>query len=239
MDGYLKGKTIKELRDLAIEFNLKIPKNDTKTEIILNIINFFDKHPTYKKIKKLGNTGKDGIVYLVEGKNCKKYAMKTFKQTKSLKKIELEYDLQKQASKYMISPRVKELNLEDKYIVMEKLDKHLTDVIETQKGNLTIKQQERLIDIYNKLDVCRVFHGDSNILNYMISDDNIIYIIDFGMSKPIDDKLKKTLKTDTPNLTLMTLGFVLKLKENNCPPSSYKYLLNYISNENKIKFRLV
>ena len=34
----------------------------------------------------------------------------------------------------------------------------------------------------------------------------------------------------------MTLGFVLKLKEHNCPEKSYEYLLNYISTENKEKF---
>jgi hypothetical protein len=68
--------------------------------------------------------------------------------------------------------------------------------------------------------------------------DKKLYIIDFGMSKEIDDKLIKKLGTDTPNLHLMNLGFILKLKELQCLESSYSHLLTYVSDTEKEKFNL-
>ena len=120
---------------------------------------------------------------------------------------------------------------------MDKLDKHLVDVMKETQGDLTQEQQLNIIDIYKKLDEAKVFHGDSNILNYMYKRGKL-FVIDFGMSKNIDDKLIKKLGTDTPNFILMTLGFILKLKDLNCPPTAYKYLLEFVSQENKNKYRL-
>ena len=65
-----------------------------------------------------------------------------------------------------------------------------------------------------------------------------LFIIDFGMSKEIDDKLIKKLGTNTPNIDLMNLGFILKLKELNCVESSYSHLLTYVSETEKVKFNL-
>ena len=67
---------------------------------------------------------------------------------------------------------------------------------------------------------------------------NKLYMIDFGMSKKIDDKLIKKLKTNTPNMSLMNLGFILKLKELNCPKTSYSYLMKFLSDENIKKLKL-
>jgi predicted unusual protein kinase regulating ubiquinone biosynthesis (AarF/ABC1/UbiB family) len=67
---------------------------------------------------------------------------------------------------------------------------------------------------------------------------NKIYIIDFGMSKPIDDKFKKKLKEERPNFTLMNLGFILKLKDLKCPSTSYKYLIKFVTEENKKKYAI-
>ena len=88
-----------------------------------------------------------------------------------------------------------------------------------------------------KLDQCKVFHADSNLINYMLKDDKI-YIIDFGMSKLIDDKLIKKLNTNTPNLEFMNLGFILKLKEFKFNSSSFKVLLSFVSNSNRMKYGL-
>ena len=72
------------------------------------------------------------------------------------------------------------------------MDSHLIDSMKKKNGYLTRKQQEDLVKIYKKLDDTGVFHGDSNILNYMYKDRRL-HIIDFGMSSPIDKKLIKKL----------------------------------------------
>ena len=120
---------------------------------------------------------------------------------------------------------------------MEKMDTHLVDVMKKQKGNLKRSQQYEILNIFEKLDEVGVFHGDSNILNYMIKGDKI-YIIDFGFSKEINERLVKKLGTSTPNIRIMTLGLVLKLREMNYPPSSWKYLKRRLSNDEIEKFQI-
>jgi tRNA A-37 threonylcarbamoyl transferase component Bud32 len=191
----------------------------------------------YIKIKQIGNKGKDGVTYLVKTKNNRKYAMKTFKNSKSSNRIKREADIQRLCSEYNIAPAVYNVNLNKKYIVMEQMDKHLLDIIDHQKGNLNKVQQNNIISIYKKLDKIGVFHGDSNMMNYMLKDKKI-YMIDYGMSKIITPNLCKELGTDKPNMKLMLLGFILKLKELNCLPTSYKYLIEYIDVETRNKFNL-
>ena len=98
-------------------------------------------------------------------------------------------------------------------------------------------QQYQILDIFEKLDSVGIFHADSNILNYMIKNKKI-YIIDFGFSKEINEKLIKKLGTSTPNIRMMTLGLVLKLRELNCPSSSWKYLKRRISEEEIEQFKI-
>jgi tRNA A-37 threonylcarbamoyl transferase component Bud32 len=255
---------LKELVDeLSEEFNNMNTKNKTKKELVNMIYLFFkDYEKTDKKFKKsrienkdtslssslstkkyttlnqIGNVGKDGTTYLVKDKKNKEYAMKTFKKTKSKKNILQEAQCQLQASKLNICPKIYDFNVDENYIVMDKLESHLYEIMKKQKGNLTKTQQEDVYNIFQKLDESKVFHGDSNILNYMYGKDNKLYIIDFGMSKMIDDGLKKKLKADNPNQKLMTLGFVLKLKELKCPPSSYSFLLTKISDSDKKTYGL-
>jgi tRNA A-37 threonylcarbamoyl transferase component Bud32 len=164
--------------------------------------------------------------------------MKTFKKTKSSERLRQEAELQQMASEFGIAPKVIDIDTVSKYIVMEKMDKHLVDVMKEQNGDLTEEQQQQIIHIFKKLDEAKVFHGDSNILNYMYKK-NKLYMIDFGMSKKIDDKLIKKLKTNTPNMSLMNLGFILKLKELDCPPSSYTYLMTFVSDKDKEDYRLI
>jgi len=203
----------------------------TKTESVSEI-----KDNKYNIIKQIGNVGKEGITYLVQRKSdSSEFAMKTFKKTKSSKNILIESELQHIASKSGVCPKIIDVNADEKFIVMERLDTHLYDIMKKQNGDISKKHQEQIIDIFRKLDQTKVFHADSNILNYMLKN-NKLYIIDFGMSRKIDEKLTKKLGDDSPNLTFMTLGFVLKLKELKCPPSAYSYLLNFISDANKNKY---
>lgn len=240
----VKNLSYKDLKDIGqkLGFETEI-KEGTTSEKKGEIIDFIMKYISRKKKKEktkyqimeqIGNTGKEGITYRVL-KNKTEYAMKTFKKRKSSSRILKEAELQQKASEADISPKIFDVDSEKKFIVMERMDQHLTDKMLTQNGNLNVSQQKQLIKIFKTLDKIKIFHADSNLLNYMIKD-NKIYIIDFGMSKDVDEKLEKKLGTSTPNIDFMTIGFILKLKEFNCPSSSYSHLRTYISPENRTKF---
>jgi hypothetical protein len=62
-----------------------------------------------------------------------------------------------------------------------------------------------------------------------------LYMIDYGFSKEITPKFIKLYKTETPNMKIMLLGLILKLKELRCNPISWELLITYISEEDKIK----
>ena len=117
---------------------------------------------------------------------------------------------------------------------MEKMDGHLLDKIKKQ-GDMSRSQQRQIINIYRKLDKAGVFHGDANLLNYMYKGENI-YIIDFGMAREITLGLQKKLGTETPNMSIMTLGLALKLKEMQFPITSYQYIIKYLSDEQREQF---
>jgi predicted Ser/Thr protein kinase len=239
----LENTTFGDLKKMANEMGL--PNRKSRTEYISDIREAFGEYETYKsakvdkytRIRQLGNKGKEGITYLVTDAKGREFAMKTFRKGKSSNTLKNEYVLQKRAAKEGISPRVVEYDSVSKYIVMEKMDVHLADVMQKQKGNLLRSQQYQIINIFEKLDKAGVFHADSNLLNYMFKGKNI-YLIDFGFAKEITPKLCKKLGTDTPNMKIMTLGFVLKLKELKCPPSSWKYIRRYISDTDIEKFQI-
>lgn len=201
----------------------------------------------YKIHKQLGNKGIDGITYLVTPSvtqedtkmSSKKYAMKVFKTNKTTDSINREIDIQKIAATHKIGPQIYDSNVRNKhrYIVMDKMTIHLYDVMKKQNGLLTLQQQKDIIRLYKSLDKALIFHGDSNILNYMYKK-NTLYMIDYGLSKHITTKLIKSLGTDKPNMKYMLLGFVLKLKELQCPKESYTYLTRYISEEDRKNFKL-
>jgi len=241
----LKKKNYEELKQIAKEIEIQEDQYQNRNQLLSLISKCFKEYEEYKtnvidkyvKIKRLGNKGKEGITYLVKDKLNREFAMKTFNKRKSTENIKKEAELQKRVSEKGICPTVIEIDIVSNCIIMEKMDDHLFDIMKRQCGNLTEEQQKQILDIFIKLDEALVFHGDSNILNYMLKNDKI-YIIDFGMSKLIDDKFKKKIKEDKPNFTLMNLGFILKLKELKCPTTAYKYLIKYVSEENKIKYGL-
>jgi len=222
-----KNELIKVAKQLEISYT------GTKKIIIDNILD--RRKEQYIIINQLGDAGKDAKTYRVK-LGRKQYAMKQFKPRKSVKKIEDEVELQLIAAKAKISPVILEVNEKYKYIVMEKLDKHLIDIHDEKK--ISLDHQKQLIKIYKILDEQGIFHGDPNPLNYMIKNKKL-HVIDFGMSKKIDSKLEKKLNTNQPNLTIMTLAMVLKLKAMNYPKDSYSYLLSHIPVETRDKFHLI
>lgn len=239
----LEQSSFENLKKMAREMGLG--NRRSRSEYIRDIQGAFGEYEKYKtdkidkytRIRQLGNKGKEGTTYLVVDKKNHEFAMKTFRKAKSSKTLKMEYSLQKKAASVGVAPRVVEYDSVSKYIVMEKMDTHLVDVMKKQKGNLKRSQQYEILNIFEKLDEVGVFHGDSNILNYMIKG-NKIYIIDFGFSKEINERLVKKLGTSTPNIRIMTLGLVLKLREMNCPPSSWKYLKRRLSNDEIEKFQI-
>ena len=102
--------------------------------------------------------------YAKPSKNIQKYAMKTFRPTKSSKKLRKEYELQEKAAIAGISPKVYDYDTVSKYILMERMDGHL--FLGHKTTRLTKAQQLRIIYILKKLDEIGVFHDDINLLNF-------------------------------------------------------------------------
>jgi predicted Ser/Thr protein kinase len=240
----LEKYNLKELKDMALKMDL--PARKSKSEMIKDISNAFLEYEEYKKDKvdrytrkeQLGNKGKEGTTFLVFDKNGREYAMKTFRKGKSSQNLRKEYELQKKASEVGVAPPVYDYDIVGKWILMEKMDMHLYEKIGREKGNINKKDQERLLEIFEKLDECGVFHNDANICNYMIKNDKI-YLIDYGFSKEITDKLKKQVGTDRPNKKLMLIGLILKLKEMKLPSKSYKYLMKQVPKDDVVKYNLI
>ena len=243
---FLNDISVKDLREICKTVGIENPDNISKNDLISYLKNGFKKYnlpePEIKETKekwkiedKIGYEGKEGTVYNVK-KGSKYYAMKKFKKDKSENKLKLESDLQKIASKENISPKIYDVDLENKYIVMDKLDKNLFDILKENNGKLSSKYQKRMIEIFKTLDKVNVYHGDPNPLNFMEKNGEL-YIIDFGFGSKIDDKVCNKLKSKTPNLSYMPIGFLLKIKDV-CDTKNYPELLKCISKEDRIKFGL-
>ena len=237
----LEKYTCAELKLLAEKMDLRAYRG--KTDLIRVITEAFKEYEDYKKekidkyerLEQLGEKGKEGTTFLVRNKEGKEYAMKTFRKQKSSINLKKESELQKMAAAMGASPEVIEIDTVSKYIVMERMDTHLVDLIKKQEGILTKHQQKQIVSIYKKLDRAQVFHGDANLLNYMCKGRKL-YIIDFGMAKEITHSLVKKLGTETPNMQIMTLGLALKLRDLKYPKSSYSYITKHLSEDQRTQF---
>ena len=239
----LKAHTFNDLKEMAREMGLKARRSREKMidDIVVALREYEsykkDKIDRYKRISQLGEQGKEGTAYLVLDLSGQEYAMKTFRKNKSSTTLRKEAELQNMAAGEGASPRVIDIDTVSKYIVMEKMDKHLFDIMKKSSGNISHNVQRQIITLFRKLDKAGVFHGDANLMNYMFKGRKL-YIIDFGMSKEITTSLVKKLGTVTPNLDIMTLGLVLKLREMGSPSSSYSYLVKFLKEEQKSRFSL-
>ena len=185
-----------------------------------------------KKYEQVGNTGKDGEVFRVvaKGKEC---ALKQFKKSKSKNRIQEEALLQQIAAQHGISPEVRHIDLENRNIMMDLMDKSLLDVIVENDGLIPFKFQKQIIDIFKKLDSIGIFHADANPTNFMKKGQKM-YIIDYGFALPITPTILKKHKTNTPNMNFMVLGMISRLKElfGNNLRSAY-YLESFLSSDDK------
>lgn len=251
---FLNMLSVNDLRKICKEVGIDNPENICKGDLISYLKNGFKKYglpepklekevkekkeekgERYTIIEKIGHEGKEGTIYSVKyGK--KVLAMKQFKKTKSENNIIKEGELLKIASKLGVSPKVYDIDLENKRIVMEKLDKSLFDILKENRGKLESKYQKRMIEICEKLDKAGIYHGDPSPLNFMTKGDEL-YIIDFGFGSKIDEKFIEKNRTSKPNISFMILGFLIKVKDV-CNVSEYKELMKVLSKEDKKKFGL-
>jgi predicted Ser/Thr protein kinase len=211
---------------------LEISKSGSKEELIKKIKKEFAKYKKYKrsskdkytKVRRIGGVSKEGICYVVKTIDDSEYVMKTFPEKKSYKNILKEANFQSIASSEGIAPLVYDVDPVHKYIIMDKLDKHLTDYLVDNCGKLSKKFQKRILEICNILDKLNIFYNDTNIENFMIHDDEL-YLIDYGMCIQIDNNCLTKYNSLTPNIDFLRKSIVNKLIEGNCPETSYNLLL--------------
>lgn len=199
------------LQQLATRNNIDIA-NKSKKKLIQDLSS-----PDLNKEGKVLGVGKEG-----KAVELKYGVVKKFKLKKSPKTLENEAQLQIEASKRGISPKVYDYDLEHKCIKMEKMGRTLHDILEQQDGELYDYQQQRIIDIFKVLDDIKIFHADPNVFNFMEKDEQL-YIIDFGLAKRITPKLEKQhaeCEDGNLNMYYMPLGLFLRLKEL-CPLTNF------------------
>ena len=175
----------------------KKPKLPSKTPVaqIFGFWNLSNLQQYMVPENQLGKEGKDGVAYLIKKETHRNdmygdIVLKKFKPTKANSTIEKEAKIQKVAASTGYSPKVLYYSGNDKIIAMEKLEKRLIDVYK-KDDTLSEKHQNQLIKIMEALDDVEVLHNDGNSLNLMLDKDDNVKIIDFGLSKTFDKKLKK------------------------------------------------
>ncbi len=182
----------------------------------------------YTRISQLGEKGKEGTVYLVRDSAGHEYALKQFAKTKSERTLEKEAALLGKAAEFGIAPKLVKYDTAESYIVMEKLEKSLFDVMKESNGKLSKALQREMVNIFKVLDRIQIFHADPSPLNFMLDASGKLRIIDFGFAKHIDAKLQKEHGTTDVNMKFMPIGFILKMKDL-MPPSAFPVLLMYVN----------
>jgi tRNA A-37 threonylcarbamoyl transferase component Bud32 len=149
----------------------------------------------FEVLRQLGQDGAQGIVSLVEFPNGLRAAMKQFKPTKSSARIRAEADFQQRAAEAGIAPDVMHVDVEKKRIFMEPMSRRIVDVV---KGSHP-KFRDDLLHIMQTLDDIGILHNDGNALNLMLDFNDELRILDFGLSKEINDKVRKKWEGE-PNI---------------------------------------
>lgn len=177
----------------------------------------------YEKIRELGK-GRDSVTYLIKmgKKPTDLYAMKIYKPEVKKSVIRREIKILGKLQKYRITPIVYFTDAERGYIVMEYMPDHLCFSL-LEGRLLTKKQQNRILHIYSVLDIAGVFHNDANLANFMIKDGEI-YLIDFGFSVFVTEKLRAKLGVEHVNVQYMSGALLKKLEEIGFKPKQHKTL---------------
>jgi len=177
----------------------------------------------FKEGEVLGIKGKDGSVTEVTVRR-KTYAKKQFRTNRPIKEILREVKLQSLGAAARISPKIREYNLNSKYILMDKLETNLFCILRKKNGKLTKNLQKEILRLFRILDRIGVFHKDPNPLNFMLDENKQLYIIDYGFAEHINEKKHGK----SPNINQMTLGFLIKMKKL-FPEGKYDVLRNSLA----------
>ena len=169
---------------------------------------------------QLGEDGKEGQTFLAFTPSAFKgevlnfelnlpkksrVAVKTFKKTKSIKKIRKEAQYQQTAASLGAAPPIFGIHTQEKYIVMKCMD---TLVAKEFKGqSMPGPLQYMICALMNRLDEAKVMQNDSNALNVMLDERGRPYMIDFGMAKQIPPAIVKKRKGH-PNINITLWGLV-------------------------------
>jgi predicted Ser/Thr protein kinase len=168
--------------------------------------------------EQLGEDGKDGKTYLINigpkysgeyaGNKITlraqtKVAVKTFKPKKSVAKILKEAEYQTICSKADISPEIYGISVEEKYIVMRKLES--LPAKDYHQDRLPDDVQYMMCALMARLDDVSILHGDMNALNVMLDSNGRPYMIDFGFAKKISKTVVKK-HGEHPNFTVSLWG---------------------------------
>lgn len=175
------------------------------------------KVPSVKTVKSflkaenaLGVPGKEGVTYRMDW-NGKEYAVKTFKKRKSGRMIEKEAGFQRIAAEHGVAPKVILVDQKEKFIVMERVAMRLIDFMRQRNvSTLSEKHQAQLIEAMKALDEAGLLHNDGNMLNLMVDHQGNLKIIDYGMAKKIDRKLRKKYKSPNGQITLPQMRTSMK-----------------------------
>lgn len=168
--------------------------------------------------EQLGKDGKEGITLLgtitqrysgqcfnvpVRLRKGQRVAVKTFKKTKSIARIQKEAALQQLCAEAEVSPIVYGVDTTNKHIIMEKM---ASLPVETY-SELPDELQYQICALMHRMDNANVMHADMNARNVMLNEAGRPYMIDFGFAKKIDAKITRKFG-EHPNVKVTLWGLV-------------------------------
>ncbi|WP_042274163.1 protein kinase family protein [[Clostridium] dakarense] len=150
----------------------------------------------YSIIKIIGE-GRYGIAYLVEDLNLNKYVLKQLKNDMveaKRKKLFYEEELLKKLNDYRFPKFIEKFNYENSQIyVLEYIEGKDFEVILSEEGYEFTKKEiydiaDQLIEIVYTLQNEGIVHRDIRTPNIILGENKKLKLIDFGLSRYIDDK---------------------------------------------------
>lgn len=194
-----------------------LDKNKGNKKIANNIIEILDanKNKYEKLLKKSGyiwkyviERGKSGTGVVVEKDNLQ-YVAKFYDKI-TTRKLKQEIQWQKMAAKKEISPNIVFSDINNKFIIMEKLDETLVENFIRNGGCvLPINTTSQLLKIFTILDSLNILHSDPGLSNFMFKNDKL-YIIDFG------DAIKKKKNKSNYFILQEIYNRILKIRMEVC-----------------------